>query len=388
MLKPDGRTRLLIAATDMLCRQPPSTITGRRLAKNSDVHHTFIGQSYGTVASLLAASYRFQRDRMISEITSLDAVAPFLLANHPLFWRPYTQFTLDPFQAEIAVEITRHNPVRLLADQMRKRNDGLNDGVKGANIDSLVAAWWAAQIGALVFEKPLAQGLGIGLHQRDAIHTLLTQRLSRFGSRSPLRLEPKKPPKHTKRELTAGPKKGREAAEWSLIDAAARLLYDRADAGISGRELARRAGVNYGLIHHYFGSKEAVFDQAFSHLHGLYLADVLVGSSAQLTPPFEVMINHQAFIHAWACRELADLAMPPVDLAGMRILLENTLRHRGVDKSSSLDFADVQADVLCAIAMQLGWAICRSNVAAVLVSSEKTILGYLVSAVDLLLRPN
>jgi AcrR family transcriptional regulator len=46
-------------------------------------------------------------------------------------------------------------------------------------------------------------------------------------------------------------------ARQALIDAAKRLLPDRAPGAISGRELAAEADVNYGLVHHYFGGKDA-----------------------------------------------------------------------------------------------------------------------------------
>jgi len=46
---------------------------------------------------------------------------------------------------------------------------------------------------------------------------------------------------------------GREA----IIGAAKRLLPDRAPGTIAGRDLAVEANVNYGLVHHYFGGKDA-----------------------------------------------------------------------------------------------------------------------------------
>ena len=49
-----------------------------------------------------------------------------------------------------------------------------------------------------------------------------------------------------------------ERARAALVDAATRLLPEQAPSTISGRDLAAEAGVNYGLIHHYFGSKDAV----------------------------------------------------------------------------------------------------------------------------------
>lgn len=43
----------------------------------------------------------------------------------------------------------------------------------------------------------------------------------------------------------------------ALIEAAKRLLPDRAPSTITGRDLAAEADVNYGLVHHYFGGKDA-----------------------------------------------------------------------------------------------------------------------------------
>lgn len=58
------------------------------------------------------------------------------------------------------------------------------------------------------------------------------------------------------------PIRGRKAVSDRLLAAAIRLMAQRSPQAISGRELAQEAGVNYGLIHHYFGSKDAVFTRA------------------------------------------------------------------------------------------------------------------------------
>ena len=56
--------------------------------------------------------------------------------------------------------------------------------------------------------------------------------------------------------------RGPEAVRRSLIDAAKALSSVRSPRQVSGRELAQYAGVNYGLIHYYFGTKDNVFAQA------------------------------------------------------------------------------------------------------------------------------
>ncbi len=48
----------------------------------------------------------------------------------------------------------------------------------------------------------------------------------------------------------------RPPAEDALLDAAERLLCNHGQAGITTRRVARAAGVNHGLIHYYFGSRE------------------------------------------------------------------------------------------------------------------------------------
>src|SRR3954465_15607142 len=56
----------------------------------------------------------------------------------------------------------------------------------------------------------------------------------------------------------------------ALLDAAKRLLPERAPSTVSGRELAAEAGVNYGLVHHYFGNKDTGFREALVGLRGQF----------------------------------------------------------------------------------------------------------------------
>src|SRR5262245_36480056 len=51
-----------------------------------------------------------------------------------------------------------------------------------------------------------------------------------------------------------------------LIDAYLELLRDRGPEAISVREVAAAAGVNHGLVHRHFGSKEALVPAAVARL--------------------------------------------------------------------------------------------------------------------------
>ena len=57
---------------------------------------------------------------------------------------------------------------------------------------------------------------------------------------------------------------GREGAIEALIDAARELFAERGPSAVSLRDVARRAGVNHGLIHHYIGSRDDLLRLVFT----------------------------------------------------------------------------------------------------------------------------
>jgi AcrR family transcriptional regulator len=73
--------------------------------------------------------------------------------------------------------------------------------------------------------------------------------------------------------IPAGPKTAaRAAAEEALLDAAERLLAEVGYAGVTTRRLAKRAGVNHGLVHYYFGSNENLLVHALERFTGRLIA--------------------------------------------------------------------------------------------------------------------
>jgi TetR/AcrR family transcriptional regulator len=49
-----------------------------------------------------------------------------------------------------------------------------------------------------------------------------------------------------------------------IIDSARELFLERGFDGVKMQELADRAGVNKGLLHHYFHNKQCLFDEVFT----------------------------------------------------------------------------------------------------------------------------
>ena len=80
---------------------------------------------------------------------------------------------------------------------------------------------------------------------------------------------------------------GRDAVRRALIDATTELAIEQG-LSMSVRDIAARAGVNHGLVHTYFGSKDALISAAFDD------------------------------INARAAAEARDDGFPPLDLASRR----------------------------------------------------------------------
>jgi AcrR family transcriptional regulator len=59
---------------------------------------------------------------------------------------------------------------------------------------------------------------------------------------------------------------GSTSARGAILLAAAELFVDHGPSQVSLRQIADRAGVNYGLIHHYFRTKEALLASLFGLL--------------------------------------------------------------------------------------------------------------------------
>jgi AcrR family transcriptional regulator len=61
-----------------------------------------------------------------------------------------------------------------------------------------------------------------------------------------------------------GRRLGRARTVEALLDAAEELFAERGPAAVSLRDVARRADVNLGLIHHYIGSRDDLLQRVFA----------------------------------------------------------------------------------------------------------------------------
>ncbi|MCB9732316.1 MAG: TetR/AcrR family transcriptional regulator [Deltaproteobacteria bacterium] len=142
----------------------------------------------------------------------------------------------------------------------------------------------------------------------------------------------------------------------ALIEATARLLERRSPDALGVREIAEAAGVNHGLVHRYFGSKQALVEAAIAHVSGaLHAADpALAGMSAKTFAYFRHEAPELPAALARACLDgdpalLRAAAPAPEQLTAILAPIAARLRQLGADPD------DAPAVNGLASAAILGW---------------------------------
>src|SRR2546422_9554119 len=85
----------------------------------------------------------------------------------------------------------------------------------------------------------------------------------------------------------------------AILDAAVRVFarqgYDASPVG----DVAKEAGVAYGLVYHYFGSKEAVLEAVFREQWGRLLAAVALAEETGKTAPEQLELVVKIVLRTW-----------------------------------------------------------------------------------------
>jgi AcrR family transcriptional regulator len=142
-----------------------------------------------------------------------------------------------------------------------------------------------------------------------------------------------------------------------LVDATLRLLVTRPVAGVSVRDIAAEAGVNHGLVHRHFGSKDALVRAAVERAARTVYGD---DTPARASWFFERLREHPelAILVARACldgpAELLAIAAPP------RALLDEIAKRLGTvtKRLGPIGVDTYTANSLWTCAM-LGWFVFR-----------------------------
>lgn len=151
--------------------------------------------------------------------------------------------------------------------------------------------------------------------------------------------------------------RSRVDSEQKLIDAAAELLGEVGPRAMSVRGIAERAGVNHGLVHHYFGGKDGLLKAAMTQLveeHAVFAREQSHGSPV---PAPLALKEDQKYLRAVVRSVLDDeMELAQTELTAGVSVPRTALEH-AVSKKK-LEKADVETKALFSIgmALEMGWA--------------------------------
>ncbi len=154
---------------------------------------------------------------------------------------------------------------------------------------------------------------------------------------------------------------GRDAVMDALIQATSELILEQG-VTMSVREIALRAGVNHGLVHTYFGSKDALVTAAFGHIVDRAAAEL----DDDGFPPADLAFRRGGEVARALARAMLDVDGDPYPrhpiLPSWRAALERT---RPDARGAELDEA-----VIVATTLGLGWALFAEHLCEILEVSE------------------
>ena len=85
----------------------------------------------------------------------------------------------------------------------------------------------------------------------------------------------------------------------AILDAAVRVFARQGYEASPVGDVAREAGVAYGLVYHYFGSKEAVLEAVFREQWGRLLAAVAVAEDTGKSAPEQLGLVVKIVLRTW-----------------------------------------------------------------------------------------
>lgn len=140
---------------------------------------------------------------------------------------------------------------------------------------------------------------------------------------------------------------GRDEVVAAALAVAADLFAERGPAATSIRDVAAKAGVNHGLIHRHFGSKERLVGAVLDHL-GQHLAELLAAGAD--AGEVETALDRQMRVIARSTLDGYSVGELQTRFPNMVNLLERLKAVHSDDTDARLAAAHV-------IAIQIGWRL-------------------------------
>lgn len=154
--------------------------------------------------------------------------------------------------------------------------------------------------------------------------------------------------------------------EEKLITATAQLLGEVGPRALSVRAIAERAGVNHGLVHHYFGGKDALLQAAMERLVHEHFDYAMAQSVRQPIPAPLGLIGDPTYLRA-VVRAVLDneMSLASTEITEDVSVPRNVLQHVATSLGQTEPSVEVKASVGLGMALEMGWAALEPFIFAV-----------------------
>lgn len=165
----------------------------------------------------------------------------------------------------------------------------------------------------------------------------------------------------------------RERADERLVRAAGDLIVEVGPRAATVRAIASRAGVNHGLVHHYFKSKDDLLRAAMVRLVEEHRNFVKQEGGGDPIPPPMLLLEQRRYIRAVAHCVLDG----EIDLALLEVTEGLSVPRAAFDhvRASRGGTADIELkSALCvAMALEMGWVLLEPFIFAVAEVSDEEV---------------
>jgi len=157
-------------------------------------------------------------------------------------------------------------------------------------------------------------------------------------------------------EASATAVRGSDAVKAALVEAAAEMLGEVGPRALSVREVAQRAGVNHGQVHHYFGGKRGLLEAAMRKLAREHYEHASARAGDAPFPPVLSLAEDPGYWRA-VCRVVmeGDLELARIEIDEDISVPRRVLRSLEGTHDPGTDPLDAKARFAALAALQLGW---------------------------------
>jgi len=348
---PEPRAALLDAAIALLAERGTYGASLREIAKRAGVNYGLVHYYFATKHDLLREALSRAVSQRQAATSSRGEWGPRIIEHPPSDTTVRAVFHLA-LDWDNYGEVFAGSPV--VSRRLERLRELYGDQADDVRLRAAYAASFCLQMAWLVLAPQQLAAVNASPEHEGEIAEFIKEVVRAI---LPLALRPA-PNRAMRERVDPAPKRAAGTtnppdARDALLDAGIVLLAERGTHGVSSRAVAKRAGVNYGLVYYYFATKSELLSQALRLELSRYLEGSATNEAWQASlidrPPADT--TWRSFVHLaldWDSYGDAFESFSHIADARMR-----QLRAMYAD----VDELRLRAAYIASVCLQIGWLV-------------------------------